>query len=66
MPRLPALERAFELARTGGYRGSNDIRAALRAESYSTSDVLQLSGPSLLRQLNRLCRQAREHQSAEG
>ena len=50
------LERAFSLARTGKYTGVSDIRAQLKAEGFA---VVQLEGPSLLRQLRALCTEAR-------
>ncbi len=46
------LERAFSLARSGKYAGITEIRAQLRAEGYSAT---QLEGPTLLRQLRALC-----------
>jgi len=52
-----ALERAFELARTGDYTGVAEIRAQLHLEGYATS---QLTGPSLLKQLRVLCDDARQ------
>jgi hypothetical protein len=50
--RLTALERAFDLARTGKYAGVSELRQQLKSEGYS---VEQLSGPALLRQLRELC-----------
>jgi hypothetical protein len=50
--RPTVLERAFALARTGNYPGLSELRAQLKAEGYS---ILQLEGPSLLRQLRELC-----------
>ena len=49
---LTALERAFELARSGEYDGPGDIREQLKRERFSVS---QLEGPSLRRQLRELC-----------
>jgi hypothetical protein len=46
------LERAFSLARSGKYAGITEIRAQLRAEGYSAT---QLEGPTLLKQLRALC-----------
>ncbi|MEJ0023669.1 MAG: hypothetical protein WDN76_09745 [Alphaproteobacteria bacterium] len=43
-----AMERAFELARSGTVATIDDIRAKLRAEGL---DHLQIQGPSLLKQL---------------
>lgn len=50
--RPTTLERAFELARTGEYRGLPEIRAQLRTEGYATA---QLEGPSLVRQIKAIC-----------
>jgi len=52
MGRPFALERAFELARSGECAKLEDIRERLKAEGYG---VEQLSGPALLRQLRELC-----------
>jgi hypothetical protein len=52
-----ALERAFELARSGKYQGTSEIRAQLKAEGFNAN---QLEGPSLLRQLREICTAARE------
>ena len=54
--RPTALERAFELARSGQYPGISEIRAQLKSEGYATQ---QLEGPQLLRQLRALCVSAR-------
>lgn len=54
--RLRPLERAFQLARTGAYRGVSDIREQLIAEGYA---VDQLYGPSIGRDLRRISREAR-------
>jgi hypothetical protein len=50
--RPTALERAFDLARTGKYAGLSELRQQLKTEGYS---IEQLSGPVLLRQLRELC-----------
>jgi hypothetical protein len=52
-----ALERAFELARTGKYANVTDIKAKLKAEGFSDA---QVTGPSLTRQLRELCTAARQ------
>ncbi len=54
--RQNALERAFDLARSGSCTGVNDIRQRLRQEGYS---IVALEGPSLLRQLRELCTAAK-------
>ena len=62
MPLRPtALERAFELARSGDYARPQDIRARLNAEGY---DGAQIEGPSLLRQLRELCAASRKTSDA--
>jgi hypothetical protein len=53
--RATALERAFELARSGRLRRTEDIIASLKREGYSTE---QLQGPSLRRQLSDLIKAA--------
>jgi hypothetical protein len=50
--RPTALERAFDLARTGKYASVTELRVQLKAEGYSGE---QLTGPKLLRQLRDLC-----------
>lgn len=60
--RPTALERAFALARTGDYPGVSELRAQLKAEGYA---VLQLEGPSLLRQLRELCTASRKANRAD-
>jgi LmbE family N-acetylglucosaminyl deacetylase len=54
--RLTALERAFELARSGECHGTDEIRKRLNSEGYSGQ---QVTGPTLLRQLRELCARAR-------
>ena len=54
--RLTALERAFELARSGDCRSTDDIRKRLNAEGYSGQ---QVTGPTLLRQLREICAASR-------
>jgi hypothetical protein len=51
------LERAYELASSGECSGIGDVRAALTRERFS--DVAgQLYGPTIQKQLNRICREA--------
>ncbi|MEW5683536.1 MAG: hypothetical protein AB1942_01315 [Pseudomonadota bacterium] len=54
--RLTTLERAFELARSGDCRSTDEIRKRLNSEGYSGQ---QVTGPTLLRQLRELCAAAR-------
>jgi arginine repressor len=50
--RPTALERAFDLAKTGEYAGAADIVKQLKAEGFTTT---QISGGTLSRQLRALC-----------
>jgi hypothetical protein len=54
--RATVLERAFELARSGRPRRTQDIVAALSREGYATE---QIEGPVLKRQLLNLIKAAR-------
>jgi hypothetical protein len=54
-----AIERAFELARTGGCRTMDDIRKRLARECYIAVDA-HLAGASIRRQLKALMREASE------
>ena len=54
------LEQAYDLARSGQYRGADDIRLALRSDGFSAMDInMQISGRELVRSLNRICKTAR-------
>jgi hypothetical protein len=53
---VTALERAFQLARSGAMAGIPDIRARLKREGY---DQGAIEGPSLVRQLKNLIKSAR-------
>ena len=55
MGKVGAVERAFELARSGACAGVRELRARLAAEGYSPR---QIEGPSLVRQLRALLREA--------
>lgn len=50
-PNKSALERAFELARAGGFGTVSELKRAVTAEGY---DRKQLEGPALTRQLSGL------------
>jgi hypothetical protein len=52
-----AIERAFELAKSGGLASVDEIRHALKSEGYFAH---HLTGPSLLGQLRKLIRDSRE------
>jgi hypothetical protein len=52
-----ALERAFQLARSGKCLSVNDIRVTLAAVGYPRD---QLTGPSLTKQLKELIRSSQE------
>ena len=45
---ISAIERAFQLARSGRVKDIDEVRRVLRDEGY---DARQLQGPSLLKQL---------------
>lgn len=47
-PNVTALERAFELAKSGQYASSTEIKAKLNREGYSSD---QVTGATLMRQL---------------
>ncbi len=53
---LTALERAFQLARSGGYTSVPDIKKQLSIEGYSAA---QVTGGTLTKQLLALIREAR-------
>jgi hypothetical protein len=59
--RPTALERAFELAKSGDYAGIPQIQAKLVLEGYARN---QLDGPSLMRQLRALCVEAQKGHDA--
>lgn len=58
MGRRHAIDRAFELARTGAYAIASNIRSALSGEGYSAAQLELLRAPSLRRDLIRACREA--------
>jgi hypothetical protein len=51
-----AMERAFQLAKSGIYRSVEDLKRRLRTEGYATT---QITGGALIRQLKELIRAAR-------
>lgn len=55
---IGTVQRAFELARSGGYASVAEIRAQLIRERF-TSVNEHLTGPSLRRDLAKLCKDAR-------
>ncbi|MEN3974200.1 hypothetical protein [Emcibacter sp. SYSU 3D8] len=55
--RLTALERVFELARSGSCDGIDALRKQLKAEGYADT---QITGPTLLKQLRELCAAAQK------
>jgi hypothetical protein len=55
-PKMTALERAFQLAKSGQVSGITDIIGSLKRDGYCTS---QIDGPTLKRQLRSLIRAAR-------
>jgi hypothetical protein len=56
VPNLTAVERAFQLARSGKARDTNEIRRVLKAEGYSDQAMV---GSSILRQLRDLIERAK-------
>ena len=56
-----ALERAFELAKSGRYATSGDIKQVLNREGYAVS---QITGPMLMRQLRKILVASREASEA--
>jgi hypothetical protein len=58
-PTVNALERAFQLARSGDYVSVEDIRKQLHNEGYSAA---QVTGGTLVKQLLALIREARTRQ----
>jgi len=63
-PTTPALERAFELARSGSCRGLDDIRRQMLTEGYSLRQG-ELWGLGLRRQLKQICQSASAAKPAE-
>ena len=57
-PKVSALERAFQLARSGQAATTADIKKRLKREGYEENAVD--GGPSLTGQLRKLIREARE------
>jgi hypothetical protein len=55
---LSALERAFQLARSGQVIDVKDIKAQLKREGY---DLAQITGSLLVRQLQRIIKAARNN-----
>jgi hypothetical protein len=51
------LERAFELARTGNFTTTSELREALQAEGF---DPKRLQGPSLQKQRRQVCADAKK------
>jgi hypothetical protein len=61
--KLSALERAFQLAKSGEVAGLTQIATSLNREGYSAS---QIEGPLLKRQLANLIKTARKSSAASG
>ena len=58
-PTTTALERAFQLARSGDYASAQDIKKQLTVEGYSAT---QVTGGTLMKQLLTLIKEARAQQ----
>lgn len=56
--RQSAMERAFELARSGRFKVSKDIDRALKNEGYSNVEIAYLTLGSVRKDLLRVCREA--------
>jgi hypothetical protein len=54
----PIVQKAFELARSGAFTNTNEIRKALAKAGYSAIDLMHIS-PSLSIQLRKVCSVAR-------
>ena len=59
-PTTTALERAFQLARSGDYASVADIKTQLATEGYSAA---QVTGRTLMKQLLTLVREARANRA---
>jgi Zn finger protein HypA/HybF involved in hydrogenase expression len=57
------LERAFELARSGDYASSAEIRLQLKRERHDQVEA-HLQGPSISRQLRLICEEASKSRTA--
>ena len=55
--RVPTVERAYQLAKSGEFANVAEVRAKLKTESYGDADA-QLAGPFIRRQLTKLCNAA--------
>jgi hypothetical protein len=62
--RKSAMERAFELARSGRFKVSRDIDRTLKAEGYNNVEIALLGLASVRKDLQRVCREALEAPSA--
>jgi hypothetical protein len=60
--RPTAIERAFQLAKSGRYASTGHLRKALETEGYSK---WQVDGPSLLKQLRELIQGSRDPRGSE-
>ena len=56
--RVTALERAFQVAKSGKCSSVADLKKQLRAEGYS---IAQITGRTLVKQLEVLIKMARRH-----
>ena len=59
-PDKSAIERAFELARSGRYASAHDVKTAIGREGYNTQ---QIQGGVLIGQLRRAIVKARDERS---
>lgn len=56
--RKSAMERAFELARSGRFKVGKDIDRTLKAEGYNNVEIAYLTLGSVRKDLLRACREA--------
>ena len=63
--RVPTVERAYQLAKSGECNGIGQIRERLRAEGYGRADS-QISGQTFRSQLKKLCDAAQKAKAEAG
>ena len=63
--RKSAMERAFELARSGRFKIGRDIDRTLKVEGYSNGEIAYLTLGSVRKDLMRVCREAQSSLATE-
>jgi hypothetical protein len=57
--RIPLIERAFQLPRTGAFAKISEISHRLKREGYTATEIaIYLEGGSIRKDLSRICREA--------